>query len=264
MNMVRISQVTSLMPFKNILVLSLLTPWICWSALTLFPGECVSNPDHKVYLGALKRNNASNIRQEIGADRIDSLENSDQNQYYFCRVTCLGPQSQEHRLWVLLSEPASRHNDMQGFQCPHVSIQNVQIVGSIWGPQPVVAKFEAFSTHLFEIHSWLKSTGFQLSDEELNRRLTLLRPTLHQVGLAYLQARSAVLNEAGVRLLEIAALTEKGRADLLNIVRELNSRNWEIQMDYTRADSFIANLIKVNGRFLQYSNLLSDRNVVIH
>ncbi|MFN8847577.1 MAG: hypothetical protein ACK5V3_00365 [Bdellovibrionales bacterium] len=224
----------------------------------LQPGECKSNPDDKVYLASLKSNSGfhfNRIRQEIGESRIDNLTNTETRHFYFCRVQCADVQSNHHYIWVQVSDSVSRSMDMQGFLCPQVSIENVQIVGSIWGPQPVVKKFEAITSSFFEIHDWLKMTNFQLSPSQTQSKLSSALINFQQVGVAFVNSSSPVLKSAGSQLLEISAQTPNGKKLLLDYVNILNQKNWEFEAQYSETDYFVFNMIKTHARFLQYSHL---------
>jgi hypothetical protein len=228
------------------------------AAPRLQPGECSSDPDNKVYLASLKSGSAlrfDRIRQEIGANRIDNLVDTDSRHHYFCRIQCADANIENNFIWVQMSDSVSRAMDMQGFLCPHVSIENVQIVGSIWGPQPVVKKFEAFTSPFFEVHDWLKNSGFQLSSLQAESRLAAAVLSFQQVGVAFINSNSPVLKTAGIQLLEISSLTNNGKRILLDNVRNLNQKNWEYEAQYSDSDYFVFNMLKTHARFLQYSDL---------
>jgi hypothetical protein len=228
------------------------------AAPDLLTGECVSEPDKKVYLASLQADSHqrfNSIRQAIGEARLVSLKNTDSQHYYFCRILCTDSSLIQNPIWVQMSDSTSRAMDMQGFLCPMVSIENVHIVGSIWGPQPVVRKFEALTSNLFEVHQWLKSSGFLLSPSQVESRLKTARTSFQQVGLAFIKSNSEVLIAAGAQLLEISALTPKGKNLILNHVKTLNDKNWELETQYSNSDYFVQNMLRTHARYLQYSNL---------
>jgi hypothetical protein len=228
------------------------------STTSLQPGECMSEPDNKVYMSSIQASSIErykSLRQEIGEDRIKNLKNTETQHFYFCRIQCLDSKSQANFLWVQMSDSPSRAMDMQGFQCPMVSIENVHIVGSIWGPQPVVRKFEALTSHFFEVHQWLIRSEFQLSSSQTESRLKPTLSIFQQVGIAFINSNSEIMNAAGAQLLEISALTKSGRSLLIKHTDQLNEMNWALSQDFSSPEFFVLNMLKTHARFLQYSDL---------
>jgi hypothetical protein len=134
----------------------------------LRPGQCYSLPDSKIYLENLKTRPDfyTQTMNEIGTAQLANLQNTDSVNYYFCQAKCKNQQGQIEKLWTTLSDLTSHFSDMNGFLCTGVSIENVQIVGSIYGPQPVIKPYWAFEKNLIQTAEWLRKINFKLSSDE--------------------------------------------------------------------------------------------------
>lgn len=222
----------------------------------LSPLECVGNPDQKIYLASLRNTTSTGfkrIKNEIGLTKLQSAKDTETSHAYFCRITCQGPSGEDSAFWVSLTDQVSRHNDMQGFQCPHIEIKNVPIVGSIWGPQPVVSKFSAVKSPLPEVRDWLKSLNYQLSENDLKNLMPAFREILSEVGLAYLKSLSTPLIEAGAELLAMSTNSLEAQENVLKVVVRLNEKNWQTKPNFLDPNYFVEVIFITHGRFLMYT-----------
>lgn len=221
---------------------------------SLKPGQCYSLPDSKNYLESIKARASASQRtiSEIGEQKISELKDTDATNYYFCRVKCKNMRGEMDSFWATHSDSPAHFSDMNGFLCAGVSIENVQIVGSIYGPRPVVRPYWAFDTGLAEMKIWLRSTNYSLSSSEFQAKMAPLRVTLNYIAAAYVSSTSPLLKEAGLTLSHFADATPEGDSALVKYASQLAAQNWQLATNYASADFYVANMIKTHGRFLEF------------
>lgn len=218
-------------------------------------GQCYADPDSKNYLVGLKASTNSSydrIKSEIGLDKLQSLRDTPDKNYYFCQLTCLSDTGKPQQIWVTQSDSPAQFANMNGFLCAGVSIENVQIVGSIYGPQPVVSPFISYETDFPEVHQWLQKIGFTLNQLEYETKFAEMQKNLEKVALAYVQSSSPLLQDAGVQLWEIANKSEVGQKILSEKLDKLTHNNWKIELNSSSPDYYIEIMLKQWGRFLDY------------
>lgn len=221
----------------------------------LSPGECAADPDAKIYFSSILANARAaydRIKSEIGLERLATLQDTDSSQHYFCQITCQNRDGQNSTFWMAHSDSPSRAMDMNAFLCTGIRIENVQIVGSVYGPQPVIEKFKAVQSQAPEVHNWLIGQKFELTQIEYRQNFEELKKTLHQVSLAYLNSGSPVLRTAGVDLYDIAVESERGLILISEILVELREQNWVLEQNLMSPNYYVLNLFRVFGRFLEY------------
>jgi len=220
----------------------------------LAAGQCYSLPDSKNYLLSLKAKPESNTNtiKEIGADQIKNLNDTDNENFYFCKVQCKRNSGAMQALWITQSDSPSRFSQMDGFLCAGVSIENVQIVGSVYGLQPVVRDFSGYDSAFPEIHQWLKNEKFILDTATYNKKFIEFRMTFNKVAAVYVMADSAALKEAALLMSKMVDGSAEGEILLKNYVAKLIVSNWQFKIDFQNAESIVQNMLKINGRFLEY------------
>ncbi len=225
---------------------------------TSFPalrsGQCYSNPDSKNYLAGLKSgsNYYNSIVSDVGANRFEKLSDNSEVHNYFCQITCMGQDSQLMTKWVLHQDNPAHFSDMNGFVCHGVGIENVQIVGSIYGPQPVVTSFWAFETDYPELRSWLKATKFRLSPRESEARWTELSKAFVTIGVAYYNTQTPMFVESGRQILEISARTPEGKSLAKTYISILTKQDWSFDNKQSSVQGLVFMNLKAMGRFLEY------------
>lgn len=221
--------------------------------IRLSEGQCYTNPTSKVYLNNLKGADAAlkipSLSQAIDLSR---LNNSAQKEYYFCQVTCMLNNTTVNT-WATHSDSAASHNDMNGFVCSGVSMQQVPIQGtSLTTFGPVIYTFSAFETNLGEVQTLMKSLNYKLSADlkaTLNQKMNA---TFVQMGAAYLQANSQPMNTAGATLLHIGSQRGGYESLLKHYLDLLKKLNGKIPADYNSADYFVLSALQAQGKHLNY------------
>ncbi|MEQ1724148.1 MAG: hypothetical protein ABL930_13310 [Pseudobdellovibrio sp.] len=222
--------------------------------IRLSEGQCYSNPTSKVYLRNLKGPNATlnmlTLRQAID---LSQLNDTAQAEYYFCQVTCQLGNKIEKTTWVTLSNPASSHNDMNGFICSGVSMEQAPIAGtSLSAIAPVIYPFSAFESNHIEIQNLLKSQNYKMSDE-LKKQLTQkMNATFILIGNSYMSANSQPMNTAGATLLYIGKQSSGYEAVLKHYTDILKKLNNKVTADFNSAEYFILNAIQAHGKHFNY------------
>lgn len=221
----------------------------------LAAGQCYSLPDSKNYLSSLKAKPESYTKtiQEIGMDKIKNLNDSENENYYFCRVSCKSRSGIMGSVWITQSDSPSRFSQMDGFSCAGVTVENVQIVGSVYGLQPVVRDFSGYDSSFTEIHQWMKSEKFILDTQTYNQKFNELRATFYKVAAVYVMADSQALKEAALIMSKMVDGSEEGHTLLKSYVTKLSAQSWQFKVDFQSAEYFVQNMLKLNGRFLEYS-----------
>lgn len=225
-------------------------------SLALENGHCISIPDSKQYLDSFKAEARKPSFQQTNpklAAIVENLQDNESVKYYFCRMECQA-QGRISSIWTQLSEAPSRHEAMDGFLCPAVSIENVHIVGSIYSPQPVAHEFPAYSSSLLELKEWLEQINFTLNEAEYQANREAMDKIFKQVGVAFVTANSPIFQKAGLELLEIANHSDFGQSLLESYLLELASLHWNLKLDYSRSESLVLQQISLHGRFLQFYN----------
>ncbi len=248
------------MSFLAWVMISLSLSLASWAG-TKFPelraGQCYSDPESKTYLSGLKAGGAQSlsIAKDIGSERLSKLVNTSDTHNYFCLVTCQNSAAKRSTQWVVLQDNPSHFSNMNGFICTGVQIENVQIVGSIYGPQPVVSAFWAFDSSLIELRDWLRDTNFHLPEVAANSLWTQLSSQLNVVAAAYVMTQSPQFKDAGKKLSEIAARTSSGRELLKTYIPELTKGAWKLNSSEMTAQTLIDMNLKAFGRFLEFTDL---------
>ena len=222
----------------------------------LSTGQCYSVPDSKTYLESLQAKPGSypKMISELGSEKLASLQNSDSTNYYFCQVKCKNQTGLMDTFWTTLSDSTARFSDMNGFLCSQVTIENVQIVGSIYGPQPVIHSYWAFESNLPEAHLWLRQIHFKLPMDEYKSKLKSLRTTLNYIAASYMTSTSPVLMSSGQMLSHFADGSADGDLALLKYVVELARGNWSPdKMPLGSAEYFTFTALKAHARFVEYA-----------
>ncbi len=246
---------------KYIFVLSVSLLSIQVLGATVLPilsaGQCYSDPDSKNYLASLKSGTSyyQAISKDIGPERLSKLVNTTEINYYFCRVTCQDQKAQQSSKWVLLQDNPRHFSDMNGFLCAGVDIQNVQIVGSIYGPQPVVSSYYAFNTDFPELRDWLKVSGYRLSKSEIQQRWPELSRNLNSIINSYMTTGSPVFAEAGRQLWEISSQSAEGKVMLKKYIEQLAANKWKVEMSPLSAEALVSINLKMFARYLEYGDL---------
>lgn len=227
---------------------------------SLMPGQCYSLPDSKNYLESLKARPSSftTIISEIGQERFQKIQDSSFEKYYFCKIRCKNQSGTVDSFWLTQSDSPGHLSDMNGFLCAGVSIENVQIVGSIYGPQPVIATYWAFETDFPEAHAWLAKTNFSLTPADYQKKFLLMRATFNQIAAAYTISSSADLKSAGLTLSKLVDGSSEGNALLRTYLNTMHDHNWNFRINYSSVDSIVLSNIKIYGRFLEYRKSDSD------
>lgn len=223
----------------------------------LKPGQCYSLPDSKNYLESItaRATTSQRLIQEIGEQKFSSLKDTNSVNYYFCKVRCKNISGEMDSFWATHSDDPDHFSDMNGFLCAGVSIEQVQIVGSIYGPRPVVRPYWAFDAALPEMKAWLKDTKFSLGEETFGAKMAPLRTTLNYIAAAYVSSSAPLFKEAGMTLSHFADGTPEGDAALLGYAAKLAEADWNIGTTAASSDYFVAMMIKTHGRFLEFPPL---------
>ncbi len=219
-------------------------------------GQCYSLPDSKVYLENLqtKPGSYSKMISELGSEKIANLKNTESKNYYFCQVKCKNQTGSMETFWTTLSDSTARFSDMNGFLCAGITIENVQIVGSIYGPQPVIQTYWAFEHNLTETVDWLRKINFKLSQDEYSSMLSTLRSTLNYIAASYITSSSPMLISSGQTLSHFADGTSDGNLALHEYVAELTRENWAPQkMVLGSADYFTFTALNSQARFVEFA-----------
>lgn len=220
---------------------------------TMKPGQCYSLPDSKKYLDALIQHPNASVILEIGPEKISRVHDTATTDYFFCKLKCKDTSGHINTLWATHSDNSANHADMNGFLCAGVRVENKQIVGSIYGPQPVIYSFWSFDTSLPEVREWLLTSQYQMNSEDFQEKLVPLRTTMNYIAAAYITSTSAVMKEAGMTLSRFAEGTPEGTSALINYAAQLAQKKWILETNYTSSDFFVANMIKTHGRFLEFA-----------
>lgn len=219
-------------------------------------GQCYSLPESKTYLDNLKAKpgSYSKMISELGSEKIANLQNTDSTNYYFCQVKCKNQTGSMETFWTTLSDSTARFSDMNGFLCAGISIENVQIVGSIYGPQPVIQTYWAFENNLIEPAHWLRKINFKLPQNTYTSMLNSLRTTLNYIAASYITSTSPVLISSGQTLSHFADGSSEGDLALRNYVVELARENWAPQkMVVGSADFFTFTALNSQARFVEFA-----------
>ena len=221
----------------------------------LAAGQCYSLPDSKNYLSALKSkpDSYSKTVQEIGPEKIKNLIDTDNENYYFCQVRCKNRSGDMGSVWITQSDSPSRFSQMEGFSCAGVTVENVQIVGSVYGLQPVVRDFAGYDSSFAEIHQWLKNENFILDTATYNQKFSEFRLIFNKVAAVYVMADSQALKEAALIMSKMVDGSAEGQLLLKSYVTKLAQNHWQFKIDFQNAESIVQNMLKLNGRFLEYS-----------
>lgn len=219
-------------------------------------GQCYSLPESKMYLENLqtKPGSYSKMINEIGPEKVAGLKDTDSTNYYFCQVKCKNKKGLMDTMWTTLSDSTSRFSDMNGFLCAGVSIENVQIVGSIYGPQPVINVYWAFESQLSEPYEWIRSINFKLSVSEFKTKMVALRVNLNYIAASYITSTSPVLMSSAQTLSLFANGTGEGDAALIKYVTQLAAENWSPQnVTLGSAEYFTITALKSQARFVEFA-----------
>jgi hypothetical protein len=222
----------------------------------LLAGQCYSLPESKTYLDNLKTkpSSYSKMISELGSEKIANLQNTDSTNYYFCQVKCKNQSGSMETFWTTLSDSTARFSDMNGFLCVGISIENVQIVGSIYGPKPVIQTYWAFEHNLIETADWLRKINFKLPQDEFTSMLNSLRTTLKYIADSYITSTSPILISSGQRLSHFADGTSEGNLALRKYVVELARENWAPQkMVLGSTDYFTFTALNSQARFVEFA-----------
>lgn len=219
-------------------------------------GQCYSLPESKMYLENLqsKPGSYSKMISEIGSEKVAGLKNTESTNFYFCQVRCKNKNGLMDTLWTTLSDSTSRFSDMNGFLCAGVSIENVQIVGSIYGPQPVINTYWAFESLPSEPYEWIRSINFKLSASEFKNKMAVLRTNLNYIAASYITSTSPVLMSSAQALSFFANGTSEGEAALVKYVSGLAAENWSPQnVAMGSAEYFTITALKSQARFVEFA-----------
>lgn len=220
----------------------------------LSAGQCYSDPLSKNYLKSIKPNPERYpfLLRDIGIEKFKNLKDTASTQYYFCQVSCKDQFHQISQIWVTMSDSTDNFSKMDGFLCPHVIVENVNIVGDIYSPQPVPQIFYGFNSSLPEIHRWLLQIDFRLSSPAYEAQWMAAQPDLKKVAKELLNTNAMNFVEAGARLFEIANASDLGVRLLNDYVQRMNLQNWKTTAPPGSVDFLVETFLIANLRFVPY------------
>lgn len=247
---------SSLVAFLLLISVVIMAAQPARSAQGLAIGECLANPDSKIYLTAAQGSASlqEKLIQDLGKDRFFALVNTADQHFYFCSVECRMSESQQISIWVIHRDRPEHFSDMNGFLCKGVVIENVNIVGSIYGPKPVPYPFWSFESGSDEIQERLARMVFRLSSDQEQYFRFRMRKALREIVPAYLASSATFLKEAGVKLNEIDQQSDQGQALEKAALKILIENHWQIHLLPVDPDYYVHLAIKTYGRFLEYSS----------
>jgi hypothetical protein len=218
----------------------------------LSDGKCFADPETKIYFRNVQISSTGHFRELKQQINLSNLENTQDIEYYFCRITCL-LNDRYAAFWTTLSDSPSRHNDDNGFLCQGITMEMTNIPGtSLSSLGPVVHDFSVFNND--DILIRLKELNYQLSSAakvELDQKTFA---NFDVVAKSYLTSSLPSMVEAGKILGKISQQSPGSKALLDKYLLMLKNTKGAVKPDLSR-DYFILMNIRLHARHLLYQKL---------
>jgi hypothetical protein len=225
---------------------------------SLQDGQCHTVNESKMYLkdfkDPAKKGKYPAATTEIGEARINELNDSATESYFFCKVKCkIG--NDNHFLWIAQKDRNENYKNINGFVCYGLDIQDVALSSTLTIKTTVSVPFSAVQSSFPEIHKVLKDHSYKLTGVLLGTMIVDFFKAFSAIQYAYAHTPNQNLHEASV-LMEKYAPTQpegwemmKARAKLVD---ELNLTPEGIYKENMSPEDIVNIFFLTHGRFLIY------------
>lgn len=221
-------------------------------------GECHTVDDSKVYLKNIQNTNNpsayTSTVNEIGANVISQLENTNEESYFFCKLKCV-LKSETHTIWITQKDRNENTKNMNGFVCAGLDIRDVAVSSTLTIKTTVAIPFMAVQSPYSEVHDKLKNISYTLSTQAGSALLTDFYTIMLAIQTAYSMASSEIFHNASTQLLLFSPENPQSLELLKEKVKTFDfSDNQEKKsiLDYKSSDDLVLLFFKMHGRFIDY------------
>lgn len=222
----------------------------------LTEGQCHSVADSKVYLRNLKEGNISpQTITEIGTTKINTLENTNEESFYFCKVKCR-LNNTLHTLWNTQKDRNENFKNMQGFVCLGLEVADVDFSSTLSIKTTIARTFEATNTLSSDIRSYLKSISYKLPTEVASSYLAKFKSHVNLVANSYIASQNKDLINAGQYLQTLNFSNEQESKKLIQEkVIELSKLQWSKPNDFSqffKKENVMDRFLIEYGKFFEF------------
>lgn len=222
----------------------------------LSEGQCYSMADSKIYLKDIKSGTvAQQTIIEIGAEKINPLNNTDTESYFFCKVKCRLNNIQ-HTLWNMQKDKNENFQNIQGFVCQGLEISDVDLSPTLSIKTTIAKPFEAANSSSEDIRNYLKSITYRLPLTLKNDYIHRFKTSVNLVASAYINSQNAELSAAGRYLSTLNFTNEEESKKLIQEkVKELSLVQWHKTYEFTdffKKDNLVNRFMIDNGKFFEF------------
>ena len=211
-------------------------------------GQCFSDPETKMYLTNIKATSTGSFKDLRSQINVDKLENNDQVEYYFCRITChLGNKYANY--WTTLTDSPNKHSDDNAFICQGVTMEMVNIPGTTLSTLgPIVHNLMMLDFK--EIFPKVKESNYKMSPLAKSDYDKRMNENFLKISQAYITSTMPAMIEAG-KILEQIALQKPGYKNLTDkYAQMLKDNNWQLKNDFSKDYFVMINLIQFGGHLV--------------
>lgn len=222
---------------------------------TLSEGQCHTLVDSKVYLKDLKSVSSNKKAvDEIGAEKISTLSNTEEESYYFCKIKC-NLKSQAHFFWLTQKDRNVNFKNMNGFVCAGLDIQDVALSSTLTIKTTVATPFLAVQTQYPELHAKLKEISYKLTGAQVGTMLVEFFNTLKIIESAYSLAQSDMFQSAAAELKTYEPSNPESWVLIKEKVKKLEDQNAQYtpgMANFKTGEDVVNMFFLTNGMFLRY------------
>lgn len=219
-------------------------------------GQCYSQADSKIYLKDIKAGTAGqNAISEIGVEKLKSLNNTDTESYFFCKVKCRLNNNQ-HTFWNMQKDKNENFQNLQGFVCHGLEISDVDLSPTLSIKTTIAKPFEAANSSYSDVRNYLKSLSYKLPLTLQREYINRFKSNVNLVSSAYINSQNAELAAAGRYLSTLNFSNEEESKKLIQEkVKELSAINWYKTyefVDFFKKDNLVNRFMIDNGKFFEF------------
>lgn len=226
-------------------------------------GQCYSIADTKVYLKDIQSRRVSDeIINSIGMEKINHLQNSEKETYFFCQVKC-HLNNTNHFIWNTQWDRNENFSSMQGFVCQGLEITDVPLSSTLSVKTTVAKPFEIANSSQQDLRAYLHKIAYRIPESKLKQYRSHFVAKVHTVANAYLQSQNSELIAAGTELSHYnfsdAELTSKL---LLSKIKYLSALHWNktfSPIDILKKDNLVDLFLIENAKFFEFSELADSK-----
>lgn len=219
-------------------------------------GQCYSVADSKIYLKDIKAGTVSQTAiSEIGVEKLKSLNNSETESYFFCKVKCRLNNTQ-HLFWNMQKDKNVNFQTMQGFVCHGLEISDVDLSPTLSIKTTIAKPFEAANSSYMDIRNYLKGISYKLPLTLQKDYINKFKSNVNIVANAFISSQNSELSAAGKYLSTLNFSNEEESKKLIQEkVKELSLSNWNKTYDFSdffKKDNLVNRFMIDNGKFFEF------------